>query len=64
MKYKHAIIFIVLILLIGLTGCFLFPPTNNTAEWTIMIYLDSDNTWKVWELMILMKWRWSAPQPM
>jgi len=43
MKYKHAIIFIVLILLIGLTGCFLFPPTNNTAEWTVMIYLDSDN---------------------
>jgi len=43
MKYKHAIIFILLIISIGLTGCFLFPPTNNTAEWTVMIYLDSDN---------------------
>ena len=43
MKCKYAIIFILLILLIGLTGCFLFPPTNNTAEWTVMIYLDSDN---------------------
>jgi len=43
MKYKYAIIFILLILSIGLTGCFLFPSTNNTAEWTVMIYLDSDN---------------------
>jgi len=43
MKYKHAIIFILLIISIGLTGCFLFPPTNNTAEWTIMVYLDADN---------------------
>jgi hypothetical protein len=43
MKYKHAIIFILLVLSIGLTGCFLFPPTNNTAEWTVMVYLDSDN---------------------
>ncbi|HBY56759.1 MAG TPA: hypothetical protein DEG96_02680 [Candidatus Atribacteria bacterium] len=43
MKYKHAIIFILLILSISLTGCFLFPPINNTTEWTVMIYLDSDN---------------------
>jgi len=32
-----------MILSIGLTGCFLFPPINNTTEWTVMIYLDSDN---------------------
>lgn len=43
MKYKHAIIFILIILSISLTGCFLFPPINNTAEWTVMVYLDSDN---------------------
>ncbi len=43
MKYKHAIIFILIILSISLTGCFLFPPINNTTEWTVMVYLDSDN---------------------
>jgi len=43
MKYKYAIIFVLIILLISLTGCFLFPPRNNTVEWTVMIYLDSDN---------------------
>ena len=43
MKYKYAIIFILLILPISLTGCFLFPPRDNTAGWTIMIYLDADN---------------------
>ena len=43
MKYKHAIIFVLIILSISLTGCFLFPPINNTAEWTVMVYLDSDN---------------------
>lgn len=43
MKYKYAIIFVLIILLISLTGCFLFPPINNTAEWTVMIYLDADN---------------------
>jgi hypothetical protein len=43
MKHKYAIIFILLILSISLTGCFLFPPRDNTAEWTVMIYLDSDN---------------------
>ncbi len=43
MKYKHAIIFTLLILSISLTGCFLFPPRDNTAEWTVMVYLDADN---------------------
>ena len=43
MKYKYVIIFVLLILSFSLTGCFLFPPINNTAEWTVMIYLDSDN---------------------
>jgi len=43
MKYKYAIILILIILSISLTGCFLFPPINNTAEWTVMVYLDSDN---------------------
>ncbi|MCG2761603.1 MAG: clostripain-related cysteine peptidase [Candidatus Atribacteria bacterium] len=43
MKYKYAIIFVLLILSISLTGCFLFPPRDNTAEWTVMIYLDADN---------------------
>ena len=43
MKYKYAIIFVLIILSISLTGCFLFPPINNTAEWTVMIYLDADN---------------------
>jgi len=41
MKYKHAIIFFLIILSISLTGC--FSPINNTAEWTVMVYLDSDN---------------------
>ena len=43
MKYKYAIIFVLIMLSISLTGCFLFPPRDNTAEWTVMIYLDSDN---------------------
>jgi hypothetical protein len=44
MKYKYAIIFVLIILSISLTGCFLFPPIkNDTAEWTVMIYLDADN---------------------
>jgi hypothetical protein len=43
MKYKYAIIYVLIILLISLTGCFLFPPINNTAEWTVMVYLDADN---------------------
>jgi len=43
MKYKFTIIFILIILSISLTGCFLFPPRDNTAEWTVMVYLDSDN---------------------
>lgn len=43
MKYKYAIIFVLLILSIGLTGCFINPPVPNIPEWTVMIYLDSDN---------------------
>ena len=43
MNNKYLIIFILLILSISLTGCFLFPPIDITAEWTVMIYLDSDN---------------------
>jgi len=43
MKYKYAIIFVLLILSISLTGCFLFPPRDNTDEWTVMVYLDADN---------------------
>lgn len=43
MKYKYAIIFVLIILSISLTGCFLFPPIDNTAEWTVMVYLDADN---------------------
>jgi len=43
MKYKYTIIFVLIILSISLTGCFLFPPISNTAEWTVMVYLDADN---------------------
>ncbi|MBC8499680.1 MAG: hypothetical protein H8D39_04030 [Candidatus Atribacteria bacterium] len=43
MENKYAIIFILIILSISLTGCFLFPPRDNTAEWTVMVYLDADN---------------------
>ena len=43
MKYKHVIIFVLIMLSISLTGCFLFPPRDNIAEWTVMVYLDSDN---------------------
>jgi len=43
MKNKYTIIFVLLILSISLTGCFIFPPINDTAEWTVMIYLDADN---------------------
>ena len=43
MKVKYAIIFVLIILSISLTGCFLFPPRDNTAEWTVMVYLDADN---------------------
>jgi hypothetical protein len=42
MKYKYAIIFILIILSITLTGCFV-PPVPSIPEWTVMIYLDSDN---------------------
>ena len=43
MEYKYTIIFILIILTLSLTGCVLFPPIDNTAEWTVMIYLDADN---------------------
>ena len=43
MSNKYAIIFFLLILSVSLTGCFLFPPIDETAEWTVMVYLDADN---------------------
>jgi hypothetical protein len=43
MSNKYAIIFFLLILSVSLTGCFLFPPIDKTAEWTVMVYLDGDN---------------------
>ena len=43
MKNKYVIIFFLFILSISLTGCFLFPPIDETAEWTVMVYLDADN---------------------
>ncbi|MDD5016169.1 MAG: clostripain-related cysteine peptidase [Atribacterota bacterium] len=43
MRVKYAIIFILIILSISLTGCFLFPQRDITAEWTVMVYLDADN---------------------
>jgi hypothetical protein len=43
MSSKYAIIFFLLILSVSLTGCFLFPPIDKTAEWTVMVYLDGDN---------------------
>ena len=43
MNNKYAIIFILIILSITLTGCFGFPPVPNISEWTVMVYLDADN---------------------
>jgi len=43
MNKKYAIIFILLILSISLTGCFINPPVPDIPEWTVMIYLDADN---------------------
>jgi clostripain len=43
MNNKYAIIFVLMILSIGLTGCFINPPIPNIPEWTVMIYLDADN---------------------
>ena len=43
MLKKYALIFSILILALSLTGCFLFPPRNESAEWTVMVYLDGDN---------------------
>jgi hypothetical protein len=42
-KNKYIIIFLLIILSVSLTGCFLFPPIYETAEWTVMVYLDADN---------------------
>ena len=42
MKYKYALIFVLIILSINLTGCFV-PPVPGIPEWTVMVYLDSDN---------------------
>ena len=43
MKYKYALIFVLIILSITLTGCFTSPSGPGIPEWTVMIYLDSDN---------------------
>ncbi|GAH31165.1 unnamed protein product, partial [marine sediment metagenome] len=43
MNNKYVLIFILLILSISLTGCFINPPVPNIPEWTVMIYLDADN---------------------
>ena len=43
MKIKYFMVFILIILLLSLTGCFLLPPIDSTVEWTVMIYLDADN---------------------
>jgi len=43
MNKKYAIIFVLTILSISLTGCFLFPPVPNIPEWTVMVYLAADN---------------------
>ena len=42
MENKYTIIFVLLILSITLTGC-VTPPISNIPEWTVMVYLDSDN---------------------
>lgn len=42
MKYKYTIIFVLIILSITLTGCFV-PPVPSIPEWTVMVYLDADN---------------------
>jgi len=47
MKVKQAIIFVLIIFTISLTGCFLFPPKDTTAEWTVMVYLDADNNLEI-----------------
>jgi hypothetical protein len=42
MSKKYIIIFSLLILSIGLTGCFV-PPVPGIPEWTVMVYLAADN---------------------
>jgi len=44
MKYKYAIIIVLILLSISLlSGCFPNPPIPNIPEWTVMVYLDADN---------------------
>ena len=43
MKVKYALIFVLIILSINLTGCFTNPSGPSIPEWTVMIYLDADN---------------------
>ena len=42
MNKKYIIIFILIILSITLTGCFV-SPIPTISEWTVMVYLDADN---------------------
>ena len=42
MNKKYAIIFVLIILSITLTGCFV-PPVPSIPEWTVMVYLAADN---------------------
>jgi hypothetical protein len=53
MSNKYAIIFFLLILSVSLTGCFLFPPMDKTAEWTVMVYLDGDNNLETYAIQDL-----------
>jgi hypothetical protein len=55
MKNKNIIILFLLILSVSLTGCFLFPPIDNTAEWTVMVYLDGDNNLETYAIQDLKK---------
>ena len=43
MKYRYLIRSILIVVMMSLTGCFIFPPVNNIDERTLMVYLDSDN---------------------
>jgi hypothetical protein len=53
MSNKYVIIFFLLILSVSLTGCFLFPPIDKTAEWTVMVYLDGDNNLETYAIQDL-----------
>ena len=43
MKNRISIFLAIVFLSMTLTGCYFFPPVNHDAEWTVMVYLDSDN---------------------